>query len=206
MSQVSLGIGTESSPLAREHEAQLCSSRVRAPEHGSAAPSVHSRFKLSFHSTSILTSFLCCLEIPPVQTWSDRRIDLLLAWWPPDAWLPFCCYLPFIWSNFLVRWRHVLRFHRTDKVDENVTRLQAESIPGLFASSPFPWRSCWSSSFSSLLESQQLLSVTIVGIRRQICAMEQYLCLSVYRSFLWVLLLCPQGHKRALGVIVVKEV
>ena len=52
------------------------------------------------------------------------------------------------------------------------------------------------------------LSITVVGIRKQwkLRAIEQYLCLSVYNSFLLVSLLCIHGHKQVLQVIVVKEV
>jgi len=38
---------------------------------------------------------------------------------------------------------------RKDKIDGNVTWLQPESIPGLFAHSPFPWHCSWGHSFSS---------------------------------------------------------
>lgn len=38
---------------------------------------------------------------------------------------------------------------RKDKIEGNVTRLQPESIPRLFAHSPFPWHCSWGHSFSS---------------------------------------------------------
>lgn len=63
----------QSSPLAAagerdaEHEAQLWSSEMRAPECSSAATSEQGKFKLSIHGTSIYISLLLLLGNPPCK-------------------------------------------------------------------------------------------------------------------------------------------
>lgn len=107
---------------------------------------------LIIHHENLSILLLMQLSLSSVlgNPWCKLDLSHTLA-----ADLPRCSCLPFIWSRPPAS--RALSWERQNRSKRNQVTAGG-SIPRLFASSSFPWRSCWSCSFGFVVEPQQLLS------------------------------------------------